>query len=241
MFFISTSGIHGEFSQLPLSPDPSDLTDWKFGGCSFFREGNDMYYVVSRCHNVNKKCVAATRSTFIYKLNKRWTGFAHNAVVARWTWPRREAPFIFKHDNIYYLAASETAGWSDSRTWFRQAHSLAGLTNASEAELAMHPENTHRVKSMGSQFRFLMKVGYDQWIFVGSRYPDEDPTEFDNKCGKFVMTPATFIDGVPHVYWKTQFSWDSYEPGDYDEHYHGGCGNAPNSKLWSKIVLFPES
>jgi len=73
---------------------------------------------------------------------------------------------------------------------------------------------------MGTQFRFLFEIKPGKWIFGGSRHPDEDPDHFDAKFGRYVMVPAQFINGVPTIYWKRQFDWNTYDysSGDFDPH-----------------------
>jgi len=235
-FFMSNSGVNGNYTLLPQPHDPSNLRHWHFGGSSTFQEGNNMYYIVSRCDKSNGKCVRSTRSLFIYKLNERWTDFALTSLsldtkvdisnyrtsnkIISWTWPGREAPFIFDRNGFYYLAASETAGWKQSKTWYRRAASMDRLANATDIEVEMHPANSKKVKSMGSQFRFFIKVGEGKWLFGGSRYPVEDPTDYDSKFGRYILSPVSFVQDIPNVYWKKTFDWVDYDykSGDYDDH-----------------------
>jgi len=226
--FISYNGIHGDFEK-SWYPDPSDLSnDWNWGSNAVYVEGNNMYFAVSRCKKATGDC-KDTRMAYIYKLNDAWTGFDETmSVVTEWNWPDREALEIFKFNSKYYIAASGTAGWRDSRTWFRRASTLEGLSSATDEEVVMHPANNKQIKSMGTQFRFFMKVGQGKWLFAGSRHPDEDPLNFDSKYGRNVMAPVNFKAGVPHVYWKYQFNWQTYDysSNDFDAHYHGGNGHA---------------
>ena len=93
----------------------------------------------------------------------------------------------------------------------------------------MHPRNTRSIKSMGSQFRFLLEIVPGKWMFAGDRYPANDKVHWDPKYGAHVMTPLQFVSDVPHVYWKKEFNWVTYNYGsaDYDAHYHDGRGHSP--------------
>mmetsp|Transcript_21632 Transcript_21632/g.26552 ORF Transcript_21632/g.26552 Transcript_21632/m.26552 type:complete len:372 (-) Transcript_21632:183-1298(-) len=199
-FYINSNDLlesNVKFNKLPKPDDPSNLTDWGHGGTSIFREGtDDMYIIVSRCDKSTGKCINTSRSLFIYKLNETWNGFAtFNPIVTQWIWPHREAPQIIKRNDFYYLIASETKGWKQSRTWYKRSKTLLGLANSTEAEMIMHPEspNRPRYKSMGSQFRFLFKAGQGKWLFSGSRYPDEDPIDYDAKYGRHVIASRVLI------------------------------------------------
>jgi len=221
-------GILGNFRL--LSPNPTPLKGWGFGGTSFFQQGNSMYEVVSRCDKSRGKCEMKSRTLYVYLLNDEWTDYhSTRPLVIRFSWPRRESPFIIKHGEWYFLIASETAGWKQSRTWYRRAKSLQALANSTDTEVVMHPGNTQSIKSMGSQFRFFLEIVPNKWIFVGNRYPEDDKDHWDIRYGAYVMTPLQFVSGVPHVYWKRQFDWDAYNysSADYDVHYHGGRGHSP--------------
>ena len=227
--FVSDDGILGNYRL--LSPkDPSALKDWNFGGTSFFQQGNHMYEVVSRCDKSRGKCERKSRTLFVYLLNDEWSDYhSTRPLVSQLSWPRREAPFVIKRGEWYFLIASETAGWKQSRTWHRRAKSLQALENATDSEVVMHPGNTRKIKSMGSQFRFILEIAYNKWIFVGNRYPADDRDDWDVRYGAYVMTPLRFISNVPHVYWKNEFDWFTYNYSstDYDAHYHGGRGHSP--------------
>eukprot|EP00979_Chaetoceros_neogracilis_P007884 scaffold1700_cov286-Chaetoceros_neogracile.AAC.10 len=147
---------------------------------------------------------------------------------AKWNWPNREAFEVIKKGRYYYIFASETAGWRQSRTWYRRSISLKNLARASDKEVVMHPQNTKEIKSMGTQFRIMMKVGRGKWLFGGSHHPDEDPANFDRRYGRNIFAPVRFIRGVPNVYWKNQFNLETYQfkARTFDEHHHKGYGHS---------------
>ena len=187
-----------------------------------------MYLLTSMSQKVGDKIDGSTRTLYIFKMNESWTGFDATApVVASWSWVNREGICLSKRGKKYFLTASQTERWKDSETWFRSAKSLKELSQVDDVEVLFHPDNTMKIKSMGSQHRQIFKVAYGKWLYLGSRHPDEDPVEYDSRYGRSVLAPVRFINGVPNVYWKNQFDIDTYDfkSGDYDKHFHGGYGH----------------
>lgn len=220
---MSDDGIGGEFKLFKMSDDPTDLRKlgWNWGSGTVFQDEKDMYMAVSWCDKSKGFCVASTRKGIIYKLNSAWTDFDETEpVIAEFSWPHREAFDLSKRGKWYYLAASETQRWRQSRAWYKRSRTIKGLQYAKENQMVMHLSNGNNVLSMGTQFRTLMKVGKGKWLFGGSRHPDEDPNNFDPKHGRFIFVPVKFVQGVPHVFWKNSFDWDtfSYESPDYDSY-----------------------
>ena len=146
---------------------------------------------------------------------------------------------------------------------------MIGLKDAMEESVVMHPHDTRYIRSMGSQFRFVMEikganspkgqddksnvdtdtyhdhndheVGIERWIFGGDRYPIEAPNYWDSKYGRHVIVPMNFIDGVPNVYWKKEFDWLEYKyDGSFDEHQNEKNGYAPTPSISSSINALDE-
>jgi len=223
-----SKSIDGEFQKIPKPTDPSNNSGWRWGANCVYQEKSDMYLLTSMSQRVDDKNVGSTRTLYIFKMNESWTGFDATApVVASWSWVNREGIFLFKRGKKYFLTASRTAGWKDSKTWFRSAKSLQGLSQVDDVEVLFYPDNTSDIKSMGSQQRQFVKVAHGQWLYMGSRHPDEDPVEYDSRYGRSILAPVRFVNGVPNVYWKNQFDIDTYgfKSGDYDKHFHGGYGH----------------
>ena len=227
--FISHNGVEGDYSRhlLNIKSNEEGRGRLKVGGSSMFRENDDLYLVTSR---LQKKWIDGKRPRwqYIYKLNSTWTGIEKdNPAIVSWLWDGFEAPYIAKKDDWYYLFASRTQSWKQSTTWYRRAKSLELLATAIDSEVVMHPANTPAIQSMGSQFCFLQQFDDGKWLFGGRRHPAESPENFAYKYGKYVMAPATFIDGTPHVYWKYYFDWTTYDytNPDFDTHYHFGFGH----------------
>jgi len=223
--FISYNGIEGDYIMdlidVPKSTDGGGTL--KFGGSSIYREDNDLYLVTSRLQ-VPEGNGERIRWATIYKLNSTWTGLDHGSPSITWIWQNFESPMVTKRDGWYYIFASRTKGWKDSATYYRKARSLEGLAGVADSEVVMHPANTPEIQSMGSQFCFFQEFDDGKWIFGGRRHPAEAPESFAWKYGKNVMTPATFIDGVPHVYWKYWFDWTTYNYTNPKSDYHNHLG-----------------
>ena len=211
----------GDFS-LVRRGDPSKLNkkEWNWGNTNMFAKRGKMYMSVTRCKKSKGKCTTY-RKAFIYRLNDSWTNFAdENVVVAEWYWPNREAFHVVKRNRRWFIFASETQRWRQSKTWYRVSRGLTGLATAPDREVVMHPSDTEGIKSMGTQFRFMQRVGRRKWVFGGSRHPHEDPDNFDRKYGIHVIVPMKFKGGIPHVYWKETFDLNTYDYDleDYDQH-----------------------
>jgi len=241
--FISYTGIKGKYTMNVLDlpePPPTDGSIIRFGGSSTYQEGKDLYMIASRAR------VALdgnhTRSMYIYKMNSNWTDFDRDSDPISWSWSSFEAPMVTKMGKWYYIFASKTRGWRDSRTYYRIARSLEGLADVKTSEVVMHPSNTEEIKSMGTQFCFFQRFGNGKWMFGGRRHPSEAPELFAKQYGKNVMVPARFIKNVPHVYWKYSFNWRKYDyknPSS-DKHTHFGYGHKSvpcvdsTDKFWVK-------
>ena len=187
-----------------------------------------MYLVTASCDTSSGRC-DNVRQAYIFKMNAAWTGLDETTpIVATWSWPTREGFSLFRQGSFYYLSASQTAGWRDSETWVRKAKTLQGLSEAADKKVPFHRKNySGMIRSGGSQHRQIMKIGYGKWIFLGTRHPDEMPSEYDSKYGRYIFLPVQFIDGLPNVYWKNLFNLETYNftAGDYDKHWHGGYGH----------------
>ena len=232
----------GTYELLPIPQDPSSLSRFNFAAQSTYQENHNLYLIVSRHGHENKGALSqkkSSRKMFIYKLNDQWTDFDHVAngtslgsgsEIVNFEWKGRESPWMIKRNDTYYIFVSQTHGWKQSKTFFKRSNTMIGLKDAMEESVVMHPHDTRYIRSMGSQFRFVMEikganspkgqddksnvdtdtyhdhndheVGIERWIFGGDRYPIEAPNYWDSKYGRHVIVPMNFIDGVPNVYWK---------------------------------------
>ncbi len=56
----------------------------------------------------------------------------------------------------------------------------------------MYPPISEKMRSLGSQFRFFIKVGEGKWLFMVSRYPADDPMHYDNRLGRQIYGTGEF-------------------------------------------------
>jgi len=205
--FYESSKVEGPYSLVRT------LTTWqigpgrgnfKVGGMSAFQDGTDAYVITSR-RDLNSSESPAPRNIGIYKLTPDFLDVESEVLWLPTV--QREAMWLFKKDSTYYMTASHTAGWSPSYCYYRTAESLSGPWSE-EDMIVMDPEPTKKAeRSGGSQCRWIMNVGQDQWMFGGDRYPYEDASEYDMSKGNYVFLPVTFSGNThPVITW--QDTWD---------------------------------
>ena len=137
-----------EFIPLMIPEDPvaADYPNYRWGSSETFQDGDDMYYITSR--KLDEAGAAYTRSVFVYRLDQTWSKLEE--LYAIWSWPHREGLHMVKNGDFYYIFASQTAGWKDSRTWYRKATSIKGLADVTEEEVIFYPANSNVIRSHGS-------------------------------------------------------------------------------------------
>jgi hypothetical protein len=206
-----------------LDPDTGEyvqgLHRHKYGGGSLFlddgfdNDGNPTvtaYYITSRKLLYDTAGVPlASRSVGIYKLQDDWLDFEADTAEVYWG-PNmnREAMFLYKRNGMYYMSSSHTSGWRPSDTYFRNAWQLSGPWSE-ESQVAFVPaltETGSSVKSHGCQFRYLIDVGGDRWMFGGDRYPVKDPATWNPEDGRHIRIPVVWSNDVPTVYWRREWN-----------------------------------
>ena len=59
---------------------------------------------------------------------------------------------MVKNGDFYYLFASRTDGWENSRTYYKKSKSTTKrLSDASGKKVTFHPMNSRGIRSLGSQ------------------------------------------------------------------------------------------
>lgn len=241
----TSDSLDGDFQRLP-SPKVIEEQKkiYKWGDVTFFEDkksgDNAFYMVTTRAERTDENTFGIdgeSRTLFIYRFNDKWTTLWKNP-VASWKWKNREGFSLVYSNGFYFLSASTTAGWRDSKTYYRKSSTIKGLSTVEDKEMKFFPENNYMIKSGGSQQRQIFKAGKGKWFFLGSRHPREDPSEYHKKYGRTIILPLKFKGGEPEVYWKYDYDTDLYNFNvrDYDEHFHGGVGhtNINCSKLPKK-------
>lgn len=177
--------------------------DYKIGGGSAFQDGDDAYFITSRRYLPDTD---NHRYTGIYKLTPDFLN-----VEKEICWLRndsREAMWLFKKDNTYYMTASHTAGWTASACYYRTSTNLVDWSE--EKEIGMDPvrpggsQALKIMRSHGTQHRWIMKVG-NQWMYGGDRYPYKEVESHPFEKGLYLMCPVTWEGYKPIV--KYEKSW----------------------------------
>lgn len=191
-FYISDS-IHGDFQLIPEPTDPSNNSDWRWGGIAFIKRKAtfNMYLLTTMSKTIGIQLTDRPA----HSISSKWTNLGHDLIQRLLLWH----PGAGKTGKGSISSKEGTAGWTDSITWFRSAKSLEELSQADDVEVLFYPDNTSEIKSMGSQHRQIFKVGYGQWMYLGSRHPDEDPLEYDARYGRSILAPVRFVDGVLYI------------------------------------------
>lgn len=179
-----------------------------------------------------------TRTVLIYRMDSTWKKFEE--LYTSFSWPNREGMHMIKNGDFYYLFASRTAGWKGSRTYYKKATSIKGLVDAPEKEVVFYPEeNSHRIRSLGSQHRMIFEIEEGRWLFSGNRYPNESPSDWDLRFGRAVQAPVQFTSNSVEVsFIKKEFDWKTYDytPGDYDTHSRSNK-DGYKSLFWNKVSV----
>ena len=197
----------------------------KFGGGSLFidDDGESAYYITSRMNREWKEAQKENpsvhkrdRNVGIYKLNKEWTDYEEENAEVYWDSNiDREAMFLFKRKNRYYMTASHTSNWKPSDTYIKTSTSLDDWGPEKQLEFVpAKTRNNKSVKSHGCQQRYLVDLGDDRWMFGGDRYPDEGYDIWYAKYGRHIRMPVVWSNGkvpMPTVYWRSVWEVGAYD------------------------------
>lgn len=116
-----------------------------------------------------------------------------------------EAPAIFKHNNKYFLIASDCTGWAPNAArlaWapdiFGPWEELGNPCRGEEAELTFRSQSTFVLPVQGKK---------DAYIFMGDRWTPENAID-----GRYVWLPIQFDkDELPFLEWKDQWNFNFFE------------------------------
>ena len=206
LMFYESSNVAGPYTLIRSlsAAEVGGRAGWKVGGMSTFHEGDDAYVISSR-RDLNSSATPPPRYIGIYKLTPDFLDVESEVL---WLGPieKREAMWLFRKGNTYYMTASHAAGWKPSHSYYRTASSLSGPWSA-ETAIGMDPEPVlNSERSHGSQARWIMKVG-NQWLFGGDRYPYRPSvaeSQYDIAKGNYVFLPVSFDgQGHPTVTWQS--------------------------------------
>lgn len=187
----------------------------KFGGGSLFIDDDGSAYYITSRKNIDHALAnlpGTNRNVGIYKLQDDWLDFEEGTAEVYYG-PNvgREAMFLLKRRGVYFMMSSHTSGWDPSKTYYRTATSLAGPWSE-EQELLFVPALRERngdwwtVKSHGVQFRYMIDLGNDKWMYGGDRYPDEEAEQCLRELGESeCVTPNVIEDSCDPPVWKAEY------------------------------------
>ena len=177
--------------------------NFKVGGMGTYQEGEEAYVITSRRYLGTEN---NNRYTAIYRLTPDFTNVAEEIL-----WLRndsREAMWLFKRGDTYYMSASHTAGWTPSDCYYRTATYLAGPWSE-EKMIGMDPLPTGRLtRSHGTQHRYIIQVN-DQWIYGGDRYPYQEAESYSSEKGLKIICPVIWEGDHPVVKWQQTWTIDA--------------------------------
>lgn len=211
LVFYESENVTGPYTKIRtiLKNQVGGRTNYKVGGMGTFQDGANAYIITSRRW--------LGQATDTKPLNHRYTGIYKLTpdfldVDEEIAWLRndaREAMWLFKKDNTYYMTASHTAGWTASNCYYRTSKNLVDWSE--EYEIGMSPDRpggTQEQKIMrshGTQQRWIQKFG-NQWIYAGDRYPYQEKESHPFEKGLYLMCPVIWEGDKPIV--KYEELWD---------------------------------
>ncbi len=146
---------------------------------------------------------------YVVRLNDEWTGPAQPALEGK-TWARilvgqmREAPVVFKHQNIYYLITSGCTGWRPN------AASLAISTNIlGPWQVVGNPcVGPLADTTFNSQGTFALPIPNKpgKFIFLADRW---NPSNL--AISTYVWLPLTVTSpGTCKIEWQDSWTWENF-------------------------------
>ena len=210
LVFYESKNIKGPYKKKNkiLKDQVGGRKNYKVGGMGTFQDGANAYIITSRrwLSDATSTKPKNHRYTGIYKLTPDFLDIEEEIC-----WLRndsREAMWLFKKDDMYYMTASHTAGWTGSACYYRTSTNLVDWSE--EKEIVMIPERPGGTKALkimrshGTQHRWITKLG-NQWIYAGDRYPYHEEESHPFEKGLYLMCPVEWDGDKPIV--KYEKSW----------------------------------
>jgi beta-galactosidase len=114
----------------------------------------------------------------------------------------REAPSLFKHNNVYYLITSGCTGWTPNKATLHTAKSVWGPWEQSPGNPMSGP-NADRTFDGQSTYILPVAGKKDQWIFMADRWKPGDL-----KDSRYLWLPLRFTNGSLVVQWMDEWKLD---------------------------------
>lgn len=158
--------------------------------CALFKDDDGSAYFISAANeNADLK---------VYKLNDDYTDIEAE-VTTLFAGKKREAPTIFKKDNIYYLITSACTGWDPNQAMYSTSKSMKGPWS----ELKNVGDN----KTYYSQGTYILPVSGSRgttYVFCADRW-----NRYKLDSSRYIWLPIEFNNGEIELNlyekWKLQF------------------------------------
>ncbi len=174
------------------------------GGMSVYTEGSKAYLIIS----MRQLDESRDRYCLICELTPDFMGVEKEILWMKVD-DRREAFWLFKRENKYYMTYDGPGGWMGSDCYYRTSESLAGPWTE-EKEIGMDPEPKRRQdRSHASQHRYIMNTD-GQWIYGGDRYPYQEPESHPPENGSHIICPIIWKGDHPTVKWEKEWNIAAY-------------------------------
>lgn len=199
-----TADIAGKYEYIKkISDKQLGRPGFHTGGMSAYYEGNDAYIIVSM--KVDK---GRDRYCGIWKLTPDFLNIEKEIAFFP-TERNREAYWLFKKDNKYYMTYDGPGGWMASDCYYRTADGLAGPWSE-EKDILMDPVADNKfMRSHASQSRWMINVN-GQWMYGGDRYPYIEPESHPSAKGLYVWCPVIWNGETPTVKFEKSWSVKDY-------------------------------
>jgi beta-galactosidase len=114
----------------------------------------------------------------------------------------REAPALFKYNNMYYLITSGCTGWTPNAASLHTSKSLWGPWKRYESPLRGPGAET----TFKGQSTYILPVGKkDQFIFIADRWNPEDL-----KASSYLWLPIDLKGEFPTITWKDEWDFKTF-------------------------------
>ena len=195
------SDINGPYTYVKkITSKDMNLEAYHTGGMSAYSEGDKAYIIIS----LRKLDKTRDRFALILELTPDFIGLKRLVLFMRVA-DKREAFWLFKREQKYYMTYDGPGGWMGSDSYYRTADRLEGPWSEEE-EIGMIPEpKTRKQRSHASQHRYILNVN-GQWIYGGDRYPYQEPESHPPENGLHIILPIYWKEEKPFVIWEK--TWD---------------------------------
>lgn len=112
----------------------------------------------------------------------------------------REAPALFKQNNLYYLITSGCTGWKSNKASLHTAKNIFGPWTELNENPMIGPDADI---TFDGQTTFILPLAdkKDQFIFIADKWnPD------NLKDSRYIWLPVNFTNGIPAAEWKEEWS-----------------------------------